>query len=76
MEINETVDTTGMNCPKPLIETKKKLRKMAAGQVLKVIGDHGVSKVEIPDAMTESGEDVLEVKELDGSKWEITIRKA
>ena len=38
------ISTVGMNCPKPLIETRKALRKLGPGQVLVVEGDHKVSK--------------------------------
>jgi len=49
--VEVSVDTRGMNCPQPLIEARKKLRKMDDGQVLEVIGDHGVSRKEIPMAV-------------------------
>ena len=70
-----SVDTRGLNCPQPLIEARKKLRKMSDGQVLEVIGDHGVSRKEIPMAVEDTGDKVLEVMdEADGS-WKIFIRK-
>ena len=68
------ISTLGMNCPKPLIETRKALRKMEKGQVLIVEGDHKVSKDEIPQAMEDTGDEVLGIKE-EGSKWTIKIRK-
>ena len=68
------ISTLGMNCPKPLIETRKALRKMEAGQVLIVEGDHKISKDEIPQAMKDTGDTVLGIKD-DGSKWYIKIKK-
>ena len=68
------ISTLGMNCPKPLIETRKALRKMEKDQVLIVEGDHRISKDEIPQAMRDTGDEVLEVKS-DGSKWIIKIKK-
>ena len=69
------ISTVGMNCPKPLIETRKALRKMSSGEVLVVEGDHAVSKDEIPQAVKDTGEEVLSVTE-SGGKWTITIKKA
>ena len=74
-KVDISVDTRGMNCPQPLIEARKKLRKMDVGQVLEVIGDHNVSWTEIPMAVEDTGDKVLEVKdEADGS-WKIYIQK-
>ena len=68
------ISTAGMNCPKPLIETRKAMRKLAAGDVLVVEGDHAVSKDEIQQAVKDTGDEVLSVDEA-GSKWTITIKK-
>ncbi|MCI0497345.1 MAG: sulfurtransferase TusA family protein [Thermoplasmata archaeon] len=68
------ISTMGMNCPKPLIETRKAMRRMAKGQVLVVEGDHAVSKDEIPQAMRDTGDEVVSVVEK-GGRWTITIRK-
>ncbi len=68
------ISTQGMNCPKPLIETRKALRKLTTGQVLVVEGNHGVSKDEIPQAVLDTGDEVLSIEEK-GPDWIITIRK-
>ena len=69
------ISTMGMNCPKPLIETRKAMRKLGSGDILVVDGDHGVSKDEIPQAVRDTGDEVLSVDQ-DGPKWMIKIRKA
>ena len=68
------ISTVGMNCPKPLIETRKALRKMDAGQVLVVEGDHALSVDEIPQAVEDTGDEVVSV-DRKGPDWVITIRK-
>jgi len=68
------ISTLGMNCPKPLIETRKALRKMNTGEVLIVEGDHQISKDEIPQAMEDTGEKVLDISE-QGNVWTIKIQK-
>lgn len=68
------ISTKGLNCPKPLIETRKALRKMQVGQTLIVEGDHQISKKEIPQAILDTGDEVISVEE-SGSNWTIKIRK-
>jgi TusA-related sulfurtransferase len=68
------LSTIGMNCPKPLIETRKSLNKMQPNQILVVEGDHRVSLDEIPKAMKDIGNEVLSV-DSQGEKWVIRIKK-
>ena len=68
------ISTIGLNCPKPLIETRKALNKMKSGQILIVEGDHKVSLKEIPQAIKDSGDEVLEIEEKD-ERWIIKIKK-
>ena len=70
----EKISTVGLNCPKPLIETRKAMRKLAAGDILVVEGDHAVSKDEIQQAVKDTGDEVLSVDEA-GGKWVITVKK-
>ena len=74
MKEDVRISTQGLNCPKPLIETRKALRKLTKGQVLVIEGDHEVSKDEIQQAATDTGDEVLSVEEK-GPTWIITIRK-
>ena len=39
MEINETLDTRGMLCPMPVLETAKKVKAMNNGEVLEILAD-------------------------------------
>ena len=74
MEEEIKISTIGMNCPKPLIETRKALLKIKTGQILIVEGDHEVSKKEIPQAIKDTGDEVLSVDEKDDF-WVIKIKK-
>lgn len=69
------ISTTGLNCPKPLIETRKALKKMETGQILIVEGDHAISRKEIPQAIKDTGDEVLSIED-EGKNWIITIKKA
>ena len=68
------ISTIGMDCTKPLIEMKKALIRMEAGQVLVVEGDQKESRNEIPQAARDSGNEVLSEEDLE-STWIIKIRK-
>jgi tRNA 2-thiouridine synthesizing protein A len=37
MDFDKELDTRGLNCPLPILRTKKTLSDMASGQVLKVL---------------------------------------
>ena len=68
------ISTVGLNCPKPLIETRKALNKMEPGQILIIEGNHQVSLKEIPQAIKDSGDEVLSVEDKN-DQWVIKIRK-
>ena len=68
------ISTLGLNCPKPLIETRKALNKIEKNQILIVEGDHRVSLDEIPKAMKDIGNEVLSIEDK-GEKWIIKIMK-
>ena len=68
------ISTIGLNCPKPLIETRKALNKMEPGLILIVQGNHRVSLKEIPQAIKDSGDEVLSVEDK-SDQWVIKIRK-
>ena len=68
------VDCVGQNCPVPLVETRKALRKASPGDVVEVTGTHPSSKKEIPMAAKAMGLEVLDIKE-DGDRWTIRIKR-
>ncbi len=37
MHIDKEIDTSGLNCPLPILKAKKALSELSSGQVLKVI---------------------------------------
>ncbi len=63
---NETLDTRGLSCPMPLLKTKKAMGKMAAGQILEVVGTDPGSKNDLPGWCERSGHAFLGVKEEEG----------
>ena len=69
------VDALGLKCPKPLTETRKMLNKIPDGGIVEVLFDHKISYVELPKAMVESGNTVLDLADLPEGGWKITIKK-
>jgi tRNA 2-thiouridine synthesizing protein A len=68
------VDCMGKNCPTPLVETRKAIRKAQVGDVIEVKGTHPASKKEIPMAVASLGQELLDVRE-EGGTWWIRIKK-
>ncbi|MBI9012632.1 MAG: sulfurtransferase TusA family protein [Clostridiales bacterium] len=70
---NISVDVRGENCPVPLIETRKAVRKANIGDVVEILGNHPASMKEIPMAIRNLGLELLEIKEED-DYWRIRIQ--
>lgn len=47
-DANATLDARGLNCPLPVIKTKKELNKLAKGEILLVIASDPGSEKDIP----------------------------
>jgi TusA-related sulfurtransferase len=71
---DEKLDVKGLTCPAPLVETRKKLKRMEIGQILEVIGDHGPSKKEVPEMIGEQGHEIMSITEQNGV-WQVVIKK-
>ncbi len=72
---DEVLDTKGLNCPMPVIKTKKALDGIQAGQVLEVISTDPGSKSDIPALLSRLGHELLETKE-NGNEITFFIKKA
>ncbi|MFA5312489.1 MAG: sulfurtransferase TusA family protein [Methanomassiliicoccales archaeon] len=68
------IDCRGKNCPMPLVEMRKALRKANNGDVVEIVGTHPASKKEIPMAVQSLGQELLDVRQ-DGDDWVIRIKK-
>ena len=68
------LDTKGMNCPMPVLKTKKAIDALPSGQILEVISTDQGSKSDIPAMMNRLGHEILETKE-DGGVIEFYIKK-
>lgn len=66
------VDVRRENCPVPLVETRKAVRKASPGDVIVVVGTHPASMKEIPMAVEALGLDLLGIEGTE-TDWKIRI---
>ncbi len=70
---DEVLDVQGEICPYPDIKTRKKLKQMKPGQILKVVVDYPLSVERIPRNVTSEGHKVLAVQRVNGPVHELYI---
>lgn len=66
MEIEETLDVSGLTCPMPLLKTKQKLNKLTVGEVVKVIATDPGTQRDFVSYISLSNHVLLEAKVEDG----------
>jgi tRNA 2-thiouridine synthesizing protein A len=59
MDFDKELDTRGLNCPLPILRTKKSLTDMAAGQVLKVLATDPGSVKDFQAFSKQTGNELL-----------------
>lgn len=69
-----TADLKGMNCPMPVLKTKKALEALEPGKILLVEVTDAGSKSDIPALLRRTGNELLEMKE-EGNIFKFLIRK-
>lgn len=67
------VNCVNQPCPLPLMETRKAVMKGKKGDLVKIVGTHANSKLEIPMALESMKCEILEIAEKEGV-WEITFK--
>ncbi len=65
--VDVVLDAKGLNCPMPVLKTKKALQTMGSGQVLEVIATDPGVKLDIPALLKRLGHELLEMREEDGT---------
>ena len=73
--VDERLDCKGLNCPLPVIKTKKVLEKMAVGQVLEMVATDPGSKSDMVAWSKSTGHELIETKEEPGL-FTFYVRKA
>ncbi|WP_306603841.1 sulfurtransferase TusA family protein [Azonexus sp.] len=63
MEFDRELDVKGLNCPLPILRTKKTLAEMESGQVLRVQATDPGSLKDFPAFAKQTGNELLQQQE-------------
>ncbi len=74
-EANQELDARGLNCPLPILRTKKALKNMDSGQVLKIVATDPGSVKDFEAYASQSGDELLEHSEENG-EYTFFLKKA
>lgn len=66
MSFDKELDTRGMNCPLPILKTKKALAEMTPGQVLKVVSTDAGSVKDMQAFANQTGNTLMSSSEEKG----------
>lgn len=74
MEFTKELDARGLNCPLPILKTKKSLDAMATGDVLKVVSTDAGSIKDMAAFAKQTGNELLGSQEA-GKEYVFFLRK-
>lgn len=74
MNFNKELDARGLNCPLPILKTRKSLADMAAGEVLKVISTDAGSVKDMQAFAKQTGNELLDSHE-EGKEYVFFLKK-
>ncbi|WP_050614517.1 sulfurtransferase TusA family protein [Bacillus testis] len=73
--MEKVLETTGMVCPFPLVEAKKAMETLSAGDELIIHFDCTQATETIPRWAATEGHDVTEFEQTSDAQWKIVVRK-
>ncbi len=74
-DFDQELDASGLNCPLPILRTKKTINTMDAGQVLRVIATDPGSVKDIEAFCNQTGNELISSGE-EGGKFVFMIKKS
>jgi len=74
MHIDKEIDTSGLNCPLPILKAKKALAELTSGQTLKVIATDKGSLRDFQAFAKQTGNELLEQQTV-GETFIHTLRR-
>jgi tRNA 2-thiouridine synthesizing protein A len=66
LQVDREVDARGLNCPLPILRTKKALNDMASGKVLRILATDPASVRDFEAFTRQTGHELLRHEEQDG----------
>ncbi|CAG0911611.1 unnamed protein product [Cyprideis torosa] len=73
-DFNTELDARGLNCPLPILRTKKSMNGMAAGEVLKVVATDPGSVKDMEAYAKQTGNEIVDTAE-NGGEFTFFIKK-
>jgi tRNA 2-thiouridine synthesizing protein A len=74
MQFDRELDARGLQCPLPIVKTKKQLNDMAAGQVLKVVSTD-VGSLKDMEAFAQATGNELLASQTQGKEYVFYLRR-
>jgi tRNA 2-thiouridine synthesizing protein A len=74
-DFDQEFDASGLNCPLPILRTKKQLGKMESGQILRIIATDPGSVKDFDAFANQTGNKLLSSGE-EGGKYVFLMQKA
>ncbi|MBA2492540.1 MAG: sulfurtransferase TusA family protein [Gammaproteobacteria bacterium] len=74
-DVDQELDTSGLNCPLPILRAKKALAAMRGGQVLRVIATDPGSVRDFEAFSRQTGTELLESRE-EAGRYYFVMRKS
>ncbi|HVO88241.1 MAG TPA: sulfurtransferase TusA family protein [Casimicrobiaceae bacterium] len=75
MDIDREIDARGLNCPLPVLRTKKALNDMSSGEVLRIIATDPGSVRDFEQFARQTGNTLFEHGEENGAFWFLLKRR-
>jgi tRNA 2-thiouridine synthesizing protein A len=75
LTIDREVDARGLNCPLPILRTKKALNDMTSGQTIRVTATDPASVRDFEAFARQTGNQRVEQGEADGAFWFVLKRR-
>jgi len=69
------VDARGLNCPLPILRTKKALNGMQSGQLIQILATDPASVRDFQAFAKQTGNELVEHGERDGAFWFVLRRR-
>ncbi len=70
------LDTSGLNCPLPILKAKRTLNGLPAGALLRVLATDPVTRRDFPAFCRQTGNELVETGEPEAGVYGFLIRKA
>ena len=66
IQVDHKLDVRGLNCPVPLLKTRREIMRIEIGHILEVLTTDKGSKLDIPSWAEVTGQEVVAIKEEGG----------